>query len=46
MAGFELFGHFEQMAVEQNVARQFQALADEIERRSAAIRGLATAEAH
>ena len=44
--GFELFGHFEQMAVEQNVARQFQALADEIERRSAAIRGPATAEAH
>jgi ribosome-associated toxin RatA of RatAB toxin-antitoxin module len=44
--GFELFGHFEQMAVEQNVARQFQALADEIERRSAAIRVPATAEVH
>jgi ribosome-associated toxin RatA of RatAB toxin-antitoxin module len=43
--GFELFGHFEQMAVEQNVARQFQALTDEIERRSAAIRGHTAAEA-
>jgi hypothetical protein len=43
--GFELFGHIEQMAVEQNVGRQFQALADEIERRSATIRGHTTAEA-
>lgn len=42
--GFELFGHIEQTAVEQNVARQFQALADEIERRSAANRGHTTAE--
>jgi carbon monoxide dehydrogenase subunit G len=30
--GFELFGRFEKAAVEQNIARQFQALADEIER--------------
>ena len=34
--GFELFGPLEQIAVQQSVARQFQALADEIERRSAA----------
>jgi len=33
--GFELFGPLEQMAVQQSVARQFQALADEIEQRSA-----------
>ena len=32
--GYELFGPIEQVVVEQNVARQFQALADEIERRS------------
>ena len=44
--GFELFGPLEQMAIEQNVARQFQALADEIERRGAAIREHAAAEAH
>ena len=34
--GFALFGPLEQIAVQHNVARQFQALADEIERRSAA----------
>jgi len=34
--GFELFGLIEQTAVEQNIARQFQALADEIERQGAA----------
>jgi ribosome-associated toxin RatA of RatAB toxin-antitoxin module len=34
--GFELFGSIELQAVKQNVARQFQALADEIERQSAA----------
>jgi ribosome-associated toxin RatA of RatAB toxin-antitoxin module len=33
--GFELFGRIEQAAIEHNVARQFQALADEIERQSA-----------
>jgi ribosome-associated toxin RatA of RatAB toxin-antitoxin module len=33
--GFELFGRVEQYAVQQNVARQFKALADEIERSSA-----------
>jgi hypothetical protein len=43
--GFELFGRIEQVAVEQNVARQLQALADEIERRSAAVQGHTTAEA-
>jgi hypothetical protein len=32
--GFLLFGPIEQYAVERNIARQFQALADEIERRS------------
>jgi len=37
--GFELVGRIEQMVVERNAARQFQALADEIERRSAALRG-------
>jgi hypothetical protein len=36
--GFALFGGLEQMAVRQNVARQFQALADEIEARGAAVR--------
>jgi ribosome-associated toxin RatA of RatAB toxin-antitoxin module len=41
--GFELFGRIEQMAVEQNLARQFQALADEIERRSATVHEHATA---
>jgi carbon monoxide dehydrogenase subunit G len=34
-AGFALFGQVEQRAVERNVARQFQALADEIERQGA-----------
>jgi hypothetical protein len=34
--GFELFGRLEQYAVQQNIARQFQALADEIERSGAA----------
>jgi hypothetical protein len=33
--GFELFGPLEQIAVQQSVTRQFQALADEIEHRSA-----------
>ena len=31
----ELFGHIELITVRDNIARQFQALADEIERRSA-----------
>lgn len=43
--GFELFGRIEEMAVEQNIARQFRALADEIERRSAATEGHVAAEA-
>ena len=34
--GFEFFGDFEQIAVRQNAARQFQALADEIERKGTA----------
>jgi hypothetical protein len=34
--GFRLLGAFERAAVERNVARQFQALADEIERQFAA----------
>ena len=33
--GFALFGQIGQTAVERNVARQFQALADEIERQGA-----------
>lgn len=33
--GFALFGQIEQAAVERNIARQFQALADEIERQGA-----------
>jgi carbon monoxide dehydrogenase subunit G len=33
---FELLGRIEQMAVRKNIEREFQALADEIERRSAA----------
>jgi carbon monoxide dehydrogenase subunit G len=37
-SGFALFGAIERLAVKQNVARRFQALADEIERRSAASR--------
>jgi ribosome-associated toxin RatA of RatAB toxin-antitoxin module len=32
--GFELLGPIEQLAAERNIARQFRALADEIERRS------------
>ena len=42
--GFELVGRIEQMVVERNAARQFQALADEIERRSATPRGHVVAE--
>jgi hypothetical protein len=34
--GFALLGRLEQYVVEENVARQFQALADEIERTRAA----------
>jgi hypothetical protein len=33
---FALFGAIQRLAVKQNVARHFQALADEIERRSTA----------
>jgi hypothetical protein len=39
--GYAIFGYLEQSAVRRNVARQFQALADEIERRSAASGGRA-----
>jgi hypothetical protein len=35
-SGLALFGPIERLAVEQNVARRFQALADEIEHRSTA----------
>jgi hypothetical protein len=42
--GFELFGQIEQTVVERNVARQFQALTDEIERQSAAMRSHSNAE--
>jgi len=41
--GFELFAPFELAAVRQSIARQFQALADEIERRSAGAAGHAEA---
>ena len=34
-SGFALFAAVERLAVKQNVARRFQALADEIERRGA-----------
>jgi carbon monoxide dehydrogenase subunit G len=34
-SGFVLFGPIERLAVKQNIARRFQALADEIERRPA-----------
>ena len=44
--GFEFFGDIEQIAVKQNVARQFQALADEIERIGATTGGHSVAEAH
>lgn len=37
--GFELFGPIEQFAVERNIARQFQALADAIEQRRDAGKG-------
>jgi ribosome-associated toxin RatA of RatAB toxin-antitoxin module len=43
--GFEFFGDIEQIAVRQNVARQFQALADEIERKGTATHGHSVAEA-
>ena len=43
--GFEFFGSIEQTVVEQNVARQFQALSDEIERKGAAVREHTTAAA-
>jgi ribosome-associated toxin RatA of RatAB toxin-antitoxin module len=43
--GFEFFGDFEQIAVRQNAARQFQALADEIERKGTANHGHSVAEA-
>jgi ribosome-associated toxin RatA of RatAB toxin-antitoxin module len=43
VTGFELAGHIEQMLVEKSAARQFRALVDEIERRSAAFRGHANA---
>jgi pimeloyl-ACP methyl ester carboxylesterase len=36
--GLALLGHFEQKVVERNIARQFQALADEIEKRARAAR--------
>jgi hypothetical protein len=35
--GFRLFGYIEQAAVAQNIGRQFQALADEIERQGAGV---------
>jgi ribosome-associated toxin RatA of RatAB toxin-antitoxin module len=37
--GWEIFGQIEQAVVEQNIARQFQALADEIERASGTSQG-------
>jgi hypothetical protein len=43
---FELAGRIEQRVVERNAARHFQALADEIERRSATLRRDAIAEGH
>ena len=43
--GFEFFGNFEQIAVRQNAARQFQALADEIERKGTTTHGHSVAEA-
>lgn len=42
-SGFALFGAIERLAVKQNVARRLQALAYEIERRSAASRGQSSA---
>lgn len=44
LPGFELVSRIEQMVVERNAARQLQALADEIELRSAALRGHVVAE--
>ena len=44
--GFELVGHIERMMLERNAARHFQALADEIERRSAVRRSDAIVEGH
>jgi ribosome-associated toxin RatA of RatAB toxin-antitoxin module len=41
--GYALFGRIEQAVIEHNVARQFQALADEIERQSAIARSRAIA---
>jgi carbon monoxide dehydrogenase subunit G len=41
--GFALFGSLEQAVVERNVARQFQALADEIERQGVNARSNSTA---
>jgi hypothetical protein len=43
--GFEFFEDFEEAAVKQNITRQFQALADEIEHRSDATVGGASAAA-
>lgn len=40
--GFVLFGTVEQASIERTVARQFQALADEIERQGAAARAAST----
>lgn len=42
--GYGWFGHIEQTAVEANIARQFKALVDEIERQDAASRSRAIAE--
>jgi ribosome-associated toxin RatA of RatAB toxin-antitoxin module len=43
--GFELLGPIEQLATERNIARQFRALADEIERRSTEAMEPTTADA-
>lgn len=42
--GYALFGRIEQAAIEHNIARQFQALADEIERQSAIARSHSMAD--
>jgi hypothetical protein len=42
-SGLALFGAIERLAVKDNVALRFQALADEIERRSAASRDQSSA---
>jgi ribosome-associated toxin RatA of RatAB toxin-antitoxin module len=42
-SGFALFGDIERAAIERTVTRQFRALADEIERRGAAMRSNSTA---